>query len=150
MKWDPNTCSCRCATPLNNCPPGTYFDEECCECIVKPCLITEDCIIYGFNWYWNQYTCKCECSLLLTGELCPDGSKPDYNTCSCETVSGCTITYGDCKKYGMGWGILESFWTLNETDCRCECLPPKYGDTNPPCHFEWYFNTKCSCQECLL
>ena len=67
------------------------FDEECCECIVKPCEFAKDCSVLGSDWYWNEYTCNCKCALKLTGEKFPDGRLPNYDTCKCEGISGCDI-----------------------------------------------------------
>ena len=42
------------------CPDGAVLNEDCCECIVEPCIEIE--CPHDHEW-WNPETCRCECKL---------------------------------------------------------------------------------------
>ena len=116
------------------CPDGSILDEDCCKCIVEPC-IQRDCR-HDHEW-WNPISCKCECKLLRPGFECPTGSKLDVECCECivdvcdlECWQGFLIDEDTCEYVpecpeapvlatGEPYCASDAEW--DSTFCMCRC-----------------------------
>jgi hypothetical protein len=81
--FDYDTCECWCK--LDECPPGSYLDEEMCMCVNWDC---DECPA-GYT-YGDADTCECvpindDCLDLE----CEDGEIADYEECECRGEDEC-------------------------------------------------------------
>lgn len=83
--WDLETCSCVCkgipaitlanGDIVNECPCGTVWDEDCCNC--EPCQDQGLCNLQ--TEFFNPNTCECTCIPLC----CEEPKKFNSMTCEC-------------------------------------------------------------------
>jgi hypothetical protein len=101
------------------CPGGSWLDEECCKCIVEPC-IQVDC--EHEHEAWDPVQCKCVCKLALPAFSCPTGSYLMEDCCQCvvkvdEEEDKCYgpevvvngLPYDDSKEAATGPVWLDAF-----------------------------------------